>query len=249
MSSNPDVKENQEANQPQTQEESKPLFSGTDSQGKERLFTDVEDAQKSWQSSQDFIKNIVSENKSLEARNQELEAQLNQGTKLDEALAQLQTKEETPVTEQQNQQTTESTPQLDVEQIEAQLFDKLMGKLTQEQQKEVFAKNQQESIEAAKSVFGESYEDKLRSVAQDMGMSDTDIIQEAQSNPKRFKKLFGLERQQSTNFVPNSSTSVPAKNTNVQLNLGKGFSAKDKLSSHLSDLQAIAKQKGLDINF
>lgn len=249
MSSNPDVKENQEANQPQTQEESKPLFSGIDSQGKERLFTDVEDAQKSWQSSQDFIKTTVTENKSLEARIQELEAQLNQSTKLDEALAQLQTKEETPVTEQQNQQTTESTPQLDVEQIETQLLDKIMGKLTQEQQKEVFAKNQQESIEAAKSVFGESYEDKLRSVAQDMGMSDTDIIQEAQSNPKRFKKLFGLERQQSTNFVPNSSTSVPAKNTNVQLNLGKGFSAKDKLSSHLSDLQAIAKQKGLDINF
>ena len=249
MSSNPDVKENQEANQPQTQEESKPLFSGIDSQGKERLFTDVEDAQKSWQSSQDFIKNTVTENKSLEARIQELEAQLNQSTKLDEALAQLQTKEETPVTEQQSQQTTESTPQLDVEQIEAQLFDKLMGKLTQEQQKEVFAKNQQESIEAAKAVFGEAYEDKLRSVAQDMGMSDTDIIQEAQSNPKRFKKLFGLERQQSTNFVPNSSTSVPAKNTNVQLNLGKGFSAKDKLSSHLSDLQTIAKQKGLDIKF
>lgn len=35
MSSNPDVKENQEANPAEPQEESKPLFSGTDSQGKE----------------------------------------------------------------------------------------------------------------------------------------------------------------------------------------------------------------------
>ena len=35
--SNQDLKEAQEANQPQSQEESKPLFGGTDSQGKERI--------------------------------------------------------------------------------------------------------------------------------------------------------------------------------------------------------------------
>lgn len=258
--SNQDVKENQETNQSQSQEENtplaqsapeapKPLFSGIDSQGKERLFKDAEEAQQSWQSAQNFIKTKVDETKSLEAKVQELEAQLNQSKKLEDALEHLQSKGESPVSEQQPQQTTETTPQLDVEQLKQQIRDEVMGSLSEAQKAEVYKTNQAESIEAAKAVFGESYEDKLRSAAQEMGMTDEDIIKEAQSNPKRFKKLFGLERQQPKNYVPNSSSVTRPSTESVQLNLGKGFSAKEKLSSHLSDLQAIAKKRGLQIDF
>ena len=114
--SNQDVKETQETNQSQSQEENtplaqsapeapKPLFSGIDSQGKERLFKDAEEAQQSWQSAQNFIKTKVDETKSLEAKVQELEAQLNQSKKLEDALEHLQSKGESPVSEQQPQQT------------------------------------------------------------------------------------------------------------------------------------------------
>ena len=48
--SNPEVKENQEAQPASSQEEKKPLFSSVDSQGKERLFPSTEEAQQSWQS-------------------------------------------------------------------------------------------------------------------------------------------------------------------------------------------------------
>jgi len=248
--SNQDVKETQDANQAIAQEEQvKPLFSGTDSQGKERLFTNTEEAQQSWQSAQNFIKDTVTEKKSLESRIQELEAQLNQSTKLDDALKHLNTKEESPVNEEQTQQATESTPQLDMEQLEQQLLQKVMGQLSASQQKEVFTKNQQESISSAQAVYGDAYESKLRETAQELGMSDEDIIKEAQANPKRFKKLFNLDRTQSKTLTPsNGITSMPASTANT-IKFNSGFSSSQKLAGHLGNLEAIAKAKGLNIKF
>lgn len=250
LQSNPDSKENLEANQPESQEEVKPLFGGTDSQGKERLFSTTEEAQQSWQSAQNFIKDKVDETKTMEARILDLEAKLNQSTKLEDALAQLKTKEETPVTEQQPNQTTETTPQLDVETLKQQLLDEVMGKLSTSQQQEVFGNNQNESISAAQAVYGDSYEEKLRESAIELGMSDEDIIKEAQSNPKRFKKLFGLDKQQQKTYSPNSSvSSFSQQSTQPQLTFNKGFSAKERMAGHIGNLEAIAKAKGLNIKF
>ena len=254
--SNPEVKETQEANQPKSQEESKPLFGGTDSQGKERLFRNSEEAQQSWQSAQNFIKDKVTESKTLESRIQELEAILNQkdellsrSTKLDDAVDYFNTKKENPVNEEQTQQATESTPQFDMEQLEKQLTEKIMGRLSSSQQEEVFTKNTTESITAAQSIYGDAYEAKLRETAQELGMSDEDIIKEAQSNPKRFKKLFNLDKQTSQTLMPrNGITSFP-KSDKPAINFNKGFSSKDKLTSHLGNLEAIAKAKGLNIKF
>ena len=247
--SNQDLKEAQEANQPQSQEESKPLFSGTDSQGKERLFKNTEEAQQSWQSAQNFIKDKVTESKTLESKIQELEAQLNQSTKLDDALKHLNTKEESPVNEEQTQQTTAATPQFDMEALEKQLTEKIMGRLSSSQQEEVFTKNTTESITAAQSVYGDAYEAKLRETAQELGMSDADILTEAQSNPKRFKKLFNLDKQQSRTPMPsNGITSLP-QSDRPAISFNKGFSSKDKLTNHLGNLEALAKAKGFNIKF
>lgn len=244
------VKDNQEEATPQqSQEEVKPLFGGTDSQGKERLFTSVEEAQKSWQSSQDFIKDKVSETKTMEARIQELEAQLNQSKKLEDALAELKSKEETPVTENTNPQTTESTPQLDVEQIKAQLLEEVMGTLSKTQQAEVYGKNQAESIEAAKSVYGDSYEEKLRETAQELGMSDEEVIKEAQSNPKRFKKLFGLEKQQSKTYAPSGSVNLSSKPKDDSLNFAGGFTDRQRVDTALDNYRKIAQKTGIKLNF
>ena len=247
--SNPEVKETQEANPPQSQEESKPLFGGTDSQGKERLFKNSEEAQQSWQSAQNFIKDKVTESKTLESKIQELEAKLNQSTKLDDALKHLNTKEESPVNEEQTQQTTAATPQFDMEALEKQLTEKIMSNLSSSQQQEVFTKNTTESITAAQSIYGDAYEAKLRETAQELGMSDEDIISEAQSNPKRFKKLFNLDKQQSRTFTPNNGISPLPQSDKATINFNKGFSSKDKLTNHLGNLESIAKAKGLNIKF
>lgn len=247
--SNPDVKETTEAHQPESQEESKPLFSGVDSQGKERLFTTVEEAQQSWQNAQNFIKDNVSETQALKSKVQELEAQLNQSMKLEDALNQLKNKEESPVNEQETTQTAESTPQLDVEQLKQQIRDEIMGSLSQAQKEEVYSRNQAESISAAQAVYGDSFEEALRERAKELDMSDEDIIKEAQSNPKRFKTLFGLNKQQSKTYSPNSSVTRQVKTSEpFKLNLG-GFTAKDKLNNSLSTLEAKAKEMGLDVKF
>jgi hypothetical protein len=248
--SNPDLKETQEANQAQSQEETiQPLFKGVDSQGKERLFTNTEEAQQSWQSAQNFIKDTVADKKSLESRIQELEAQLNQSTKLDDALKQLNTKEESPVNEEQTQQATETTPQLDVDQLTQQITESILGKLTSDQQKEVFGKNEQESISAAKAVYGDSFEEKLRQSAKDLGMSDADILKEAQSNPKRFKKLFNLDRQQKTNYTPNGSVSGFPQSKDLSIDFSRGFTAKQRVSTSIDNYRKIAEARGIKLDF
>jgi len=247
--SNPDTKEILEANQPQSQEEVKPLFGGTDSQGKERLFSTPEEAQQSWQSAQNFIKDKVDETKTMEARILDLEAKLNQSTKLEDALAQLKSKEESPVTEQQPNQTTETTPQLDVETLRQQLIEEVMGKLSTSQQQEVHSQNQSESIGAAQAIYGDSYEQKLRESAKDLGMSDEDIIKEAQSNPKRFKKLFGLDKQPKTTYSPNSSASGFTQNKDSSLDFSRGFNDKARVNTAMDNYRKLAEKQGLKLDF
>ena len=234
---------NLEANQPNSQEEKKPLFSGTDSQGKERIFTSVEDVQKSWQSGQDFIKTIDPENKSLEAQVQELKAQLNQSMKLEDALAQLRNKEEPVVTEQSPQQTTETTPQLDVEQLKAELLSQIQGDLSSASEAQKHSQNQQKAMEAAQAVYGESYEDKLRETAQSLGMSDEDIVETAQKNPTLFNKVFGLDKHPKSTPTGFSSFSGRQAEPETKLKLGtKGFSTSQVLGNHMSNLEALMKK-------
>ena len=248
--SNQEVKETQEANQAQSQEETvKPLFRGTDSQGKERLFKSTEEAQQSWQSAQNFIKDTVSEKKSLESKIQELEARLNQSTKLDDALKQLQTKEDSPVNEEQTQQATETTPQLDVDQLRQQIANDIMGQLSETQQKEVYGKNEQESISAAQAVYGDSYEQKLRDAAKELGMSDADILKEAQSNPKRFKKLFNLDRQTKTNYTPSGSISGGTQKKDLSIDYTRGFSDRQRVATSVENYRKIAESKGIKLDF
>tara|TARA_R110001592_G_scaffold43948_2_gene141987 strand:+ start:3000 stop:3752 length:753 start_codon:yes stop_codon:yes gene_type:complete len=249
QTSNPDVKENLEANQPESQEEVKPLFGGTDSQGKERLFNNTEEAQQSWQSAQNFIKDKVDETKTMEARIQELEAKLNQSTKLEDALSQLKNKEESPVNELQPSQTTETTPQLDVETLKQQLLQEVMGSLSTSQQQEVFSKNQNESIGAAQAIYGDSFEEKLRESAKDLGMSDEDIIKEAQANPKRFKKLFGLDKQPKTTYNPSNSVSGFTQKKESGLDLSRGFNDRTRVNTAIDNYRKIAEKQGVKLTF
>ena len=247
--SNQDNKENLEGQQPVQQEaEVKPLFSGVDSFGNERLFKTAEEAQQSWQSSQDFIKNSVHEKKQLEARIQELEALAQQSTKLDEALKLIKSKEESLVNDEQSPEHQQSNPSLDIEQLTAKITESIMGKLTAEQQATVYKANQQESIRMAQSVYGDDYEKKLREIASDLDLSDEDIIREAQSNPKRFQKLFGLDRATTTNPTPQGGIRTPQGTPAPEIKLG-GFTDKQRVDSALDAYRSLMKSKGIKATF
>ena len=237
----------QEANQPLVQEEHKPLFGGTDSQGKERLFNTVEEAQQSWQHSQDFIKTTVQEKQTLEAKVQELEAKVNQSLKLEEALEKFKQQDTTQMTQQPNQKpTTESTSQLDLEQLTAQLTENIMGKLSASQQETVYNKNELESIEAAKSVFGNDFESKLRGKAQSFNMSDDDITNMARTNPTMFKKIFELDKQTATVVTTPTGGNAPPHNNVTPVAQKPAFFAKDATAQMVDRLNAKAKERGIN---
>jgi len=244
--SNPDNKEILDANPANSQEEKKPLFGGVDSQGKERLFNDVEDVKQSWQNAQNFIKENVSETQSLRDKVAALEAELNQSTKLDDALAQFRNKEQSEVTDNiVKETTTETTPQLDVEQLKTQLTQEILENLSSSKRKEVEDVNENESISAAKAVLGDSFEDSLRERAASLGMSDNDILAEARTNPTKFKTLFGLDKQPKGNISPSSSYRGKPNEQAVEINLS-GFNQAERVTNTRNSLAAKAKQMGID---
>lgn len=246
--SNQDVKEIQEGQQPTSQEEHKPLFSGVDSQGKERLFNTVEEAQQSWQHSQDFIKNTVQEKQSLEAKIQELEAKVNQSLTLEEALEQLKSKETQMTQESSQQQTTEQTSQLDIEQLTAKIEAQIMGKLTASQQEQVYSKNEADSIQAAQAVFGSEFESKLREKAQALSMKETDIVDMARTNPTLFKNTFGLNRQTTQDVTPPSGGNTP-QNNSAPVQRKPAFFGKDRVNQGVDLLNQKAREMGLNVKF
>lgn len=111
------------------------------------------------------------------------------------------------------QQPTAASPELDVDSLLAKAEERMFQSLTRKQQEAQAALNLQASTEAAKSVFGDSYQQALLEKGQTLGMSKEDIMAFASSKPEAFKLLFGLSAQQPKGQVPPSSTHY--RSTNV----------------------------------
>lgn len=198
--------DNGQANQAQEQEV-KPLFGGTDSQGKERLFTDPEDAAKSWQASQNHIKTLEEQRKEYEATINSLKSQLEQSSttseKIDQALELLKNKGS------DMQQPTGENQAVDIEALKAELLkqaqETAVNSVTGFKQQEIATANQQASIQAAKDYYGSEYESKLREQGAKLGLNDEAIQSMAKSNPALFKQTFGLTGQKPSGISPDGS--------------------------------------------
>lgn len=225
------------------QQEATPLFTGTDAQGKERLFTDANDAQKSWQSSQDFIKTLQTENGNKDAQIAQLQAQLDQSTKLDEALSQLQGQQQ-----MQQQQTTDTPTQMDVEALTAELMKKAQeaaaSSVTNMKAQEMQQANRNASMQAAQALYGSEFESKLREKGQQMGLDDNAIVQMADSNPALFKKTFDLEPKQGQSLSPDGVLNTSGFN-NVKApelkNLSKQWGATARVGAVEQNMAAVQK--------
>jgi hypothetical protein len=206
----------------------------------ERNFS-KDDAVNKITSADSFIEQLKAEGKTKDAELAQLRAQIDQSTKLDDALARM------------NSQGTSETPNreaptsaIDIEALKKELLGTMSATLSKKEQDTLSQKNQEDSISAAQAVYGDSYESKLRERAKQLGMSDADIISEASANPIKFKSLFGLDKQNSTSPSLNFGGSVPRNNNEATvLKLG-GFSTTERVNNMKETFDSYAKKHGVD---
>ncbi len=206
----------------------------------ERNFS-KDDAVNKITSADSFIEQLKAEGKTKDAELAQLRAQIDQSTKLDDALARMNSQgtSETP-----NQEAPTSA--IDIEALKKELLGTMSETLSKKEQDTLSQKNQEDSISAAQAVYGDSYESKLRERAKQLGMSDADIISEASANPKKFKSLFGLDKQNTTSPSLSFGSNAPRNNNELPvLNLG-GFSTSDKVSNLKKTFDSYAKKYGVD---
>ena len=94
------------------------------------------------------------------------------------------------------------------------------------------------ATEAARAVYGETYQQKLEETGRNLGLSKADIVELASTKPQAFKQLFGLALNNptlkpsatSTVTVQSSSTSDDPYKTTAKLVLNSA-SAKERTSA------------------
>lgn len=187
-----------------------------------------------------FIEQLKSESKTKDEELIQLRAQIDQSTKLDDALARMKS-QGTGETPNQGAPTSE----LDIEALKKELLGSVTDSLSKEKQETLSQKNQEDSISAAQAVYGESYESKLREKAQLLGMSDADIISEASANPTKFKALFGLNNNNTLNPSLSFGTSAPKNNEPLVQKFG-GFSTTDRVNNLKETFASYAKKYGVN---
>jgi hypothetical protein len=188
-----------------------------------------------------FIEQLKAEGKTKDDELVQLRAQIDQSTKLDDALARMNSQgaSETPSQDA-------STNAIDIEALKKELLGTMSESLSQKEKDGVSQKNQEDSISAAQAVYGDAYESKLREKAKQLGMSDKDIISEASANPAKFKALFGLNKTNQSNPSPSFGNNGSRTETEATvLKLG-GFSTTDRVNNLKETFTSFAKKHGVD---
>jgi hypothetical protein len=241
---------------PNQGQQGSPLFSVGDRQ------YDAEAAQKKIINADNHINTIESENATLKQKMLEMQAQLDQATKLDDALAQLG-QQQTPAP-----QPTETPTPVDVEALKADLLRQAQeaanNSVASFQQQQIAGANQNESISAAQKFYGSEYESKLREKGAELGLDDTAIVNMAKGNPVLFKRTFGLEGNPKVTPNVDGSVNTGGMNPSVKPDLkpmGKQWGSTAKLEAlnhneaqiakvladHGGDLASAARSLGIDI--
>ena len=188
-----------------------------------------------------FIEQLKAEGKTKDDELAQLRAQIDQSTKLDDALARMNSQ---GTGETLNQEAPTSA--IDIEALKKELLGSMSESLSKKEKDTLSQKNQETSISAAQAVYGDSYEIKLREKAKQLGMSDADIISEASANPTKFKALFGLNNNKQSNPSPSFGGAVPRGNTNERVFKLGGFSTQDQVNNMKETLTSYAKASGVD---
>lgn len=101
-------------------------------------------------------------------------------------------------TTKQNQQGNESAPvQNTTDTTQAvkpeDLLSQVESILAQREQEKSKSSNLSTSTELARSTYGDSYQQKLQEIGNELGLSKADIVEMASTKPQAFTRLFGLQ--------------------------------------------------------
>lgn len=209
---------------------------------------DKDSAVKKIENADSHIATLEAESKAKDDELAQLRAQLDQATKLEDALARLQSTEQ----DNSSQPTSTTNTEVDLESLsqslESKLSEKLESSLDQRDRIIRESENEKASMVAAQKVFGEDYETKLREKAKALDMNDKDILDEARKSPAKFKALFGLDRKVEPSVSPNSTMNLANRKPDENLDFGQKFTSRDKRAKSLNNMSAIADKLGVKIN-
>lgn len=107
---------------------------------------------------------------------------------------------------------TAPTPSVDVDSLLAQAEERVFKALSKQQQDAAAKINLEASTNAARAVFGDTYQQALLERGQALGMSKDDIMAFAATKPDAFKQLFNLNTAEPRGQVPPASTHYRAPN-------------------------------------
>jgi len=220
-----------------SEQNSKPLFSvdGRD-YDQDAAVTKIKNADA-------FIDTLKTETKEKDQEIANLKAQLDQAKKLEDALESMkQTSNE--VNDMSGN--TDATTTVDVEALRAELIKQAQEAATSSvstmKQQEIAGSNQAESIAAAKALYGSDYESKLRETGAELGLDDQAIDSMAKSNPKLFKRTFGLNTKSNTGLFADGSQNAGVTVPKPDLkNVSKHWSSTDKVGAQMSNEAAVMK--------
>lgn len=235
--SDQDLKDKTQETADQLNQEDKPLFSvdGRD--------YDKEAAVKKIESADGFINTLKTESQDKDAQIALLQAQLDQATKLEEALASLKSQSST------EQTTTDTTTPVDtsaiMQQLSKQLEQQVSSTFSEKEMQQQALSNEKESMNAAKAIFGGAYNAKLRERASALGMTDADIVQEAKTNPAKFKELFGLNKKAQPSVTPMGSSKTVIPKASSKMDFSSKFNSSGKRSATVANMQAAAEKLGI----
>lgn len=167
-----------------------------------REFKSKDDVVKKFEHADSYIEEAKQREQEYQQRLAELEAKLEQATKLETAMEQLKNQQG-----QQAQGENTTQPQQNVEPKfdEDSLLQKFEQRQAEMQRKQQEEANLREIHEAAKSRLGDGYLDKLVSKAQEDGLDFTtkeELVELARTRPKTFQKLFGLTSEKKPQPAP-----------------------------------------------
>lgn len=135
----------------------------------------------------------------LQQQNAQLAAQVEQATKLDEALTMFnQQQPDAPATQQ------EQTSSLDVEALKAQMLQEVMAQVSANEAQKAHQNNFDTSIAAAQKAYGTDMATKLQERGAQLGMDASAIDNLAKTQPAVFNELF-IPKANSAPAAPDGS--------------------------------------------
>lgn len=162
---------------------------------------------------QNHIKTIEDDNKKLREQLLAMSNELDNAAKIDDLLEGLANPRSSTNTSGQ------TAPQLDKNQLLAELKAEIFTELTNSQTVALETENLQTSIEFAKQKFGEKYQDTLRSISVELALSEEYLEALAKTSPKAFQTLVSGGKQDKMNFTPtiNSFRTSPTQSDEIDL--------------------------------